>query len=120
MNTSTFSHSNSHNLLVQAFIESPQGRRCCVAFKQTRIGSDHLMLAVRDEVLDNLPALAPDRNWTAQELCGQFLWNLLDHPGLHRAMGLGLSFLVSFGVLPLVCVNPHAKGTKRYRIKPTA
>ncbi len=115
-----FNFDSADEQLLDDFKRSPQGMRCCIAFKQTRIGSDHLMLAVRDEVLRTLPTLSRHRTWTAQELCGQFLWRLMDHPGLHRAMGLGLSFLVSIGVLPLVCVNPRTTGTKHYAVQPVA
>lgn len=101
----------------RAFVSSGQGRRCHVAFKKTLIGSDALFFAVRDEAQDNCAKLKPGRRYTAADVCGPFLWQRLHYAGLHRAMGLCVSFLVKSGLLPLVCVNPRAKGTKFYVVR---
>lgn len=82
--------------------------------------SDRLVIAVRNAVERNCAGLDPNRKWRAEDLCGERLWNPDGSPGLHRAIGLRVSFLACNGLVPLESVNPRTTGTKCYAIKPGA
>jgi hypothetical protein len=72
--------------------------------------------AVREAVLDAIDDLTPGQKYGSSEFCGPELWAILDSRGLHSSIGICVSFLVKFGLAPLVCVTPAHLPNKRYSL----
>lgn len=107
--------------LFQAFQASPTYSRFASLLARHRVPPKVVIQAVYDEVMFVMDGVPMGYSFTAEALCGEHLWQQWQTDGLHRAMGICLSFLVQTGHLPLVCTTRSTRQTKRYRrINPEA
>lgn len=83
---------------------------------RNRLNPQDVFFAVCDDVLDAIDDLIPGQKCRSADLCGSELWSILGSPGLHSAIGIGVSFLVKSGLVPLVCVTPSRMPNKRYTL----
>ncbi len=116
--TTNFNVKSADEHLTEAFLCSPQGRRCSRVFEEHSGRVDRLLVAVLNAAEKHCLRLDPSTEWTAGDLCGDGLWG--ESAGFHRLLGLRLSFLVKSRLLPLRCINRRGRGTRRYRLDFTA
>ena len=103
--------------LIKLFKTYPTYNRFAGLLAPRGVSPEKVLLAVYASVLEAAEVLFPDVKYTAEQLCGDELWLCWPTNGQHRAMGIGLSFLVETGLVPLVCVTPHHIRNKRYALK---
>jgi hypothetical protein len=84
------------------------------------VSPERVLLAVYASIYEIAEVLVPNAKYSTEQLCGEELWLCWPTDGQHRAMGIGLSFLVETGLVPLVCVTPHHIRNKRYALKVSA
>lgn len=102
--------------LLQAFKAYPTYSRFESLLEPHRVPPQAVIQAVYDEVMLVIGGIQKGCAYTTETLCGERLWQRWPHDGLHRAMGICLSFLVESGHLPLVCTQRRSRQTKRYRL----
>jgi hypothetical protein len=106
--------------LIDMFKKHPRHRRFAGLLDSRGVSPERVLHAVYVSVDEVVEALVPDANYSSEQLCGDELWLRWPTDGQHRAMGIGLSFLVETGLVPLVCVTPHHIRNKRYALKVSA
>lgn len=75
-----------------------------------------LLDAVKASVMDIVPALMPQCQYTAKQLCGPELWSRLSD-GQKRLAGVCLGYLVSEEKVPLEATTPQHIYHRRYRLR---
>ena len=83
-----------------------------------KLDAKEVFFAVRDEVLDAIDGLMRGVRYRSNDLLTDELWAIFVTPGLHKAIGICVSFLVKLGVVPLVCVSTVHESCKWYSLKP--
>jgi hypothetical protein len=82
------------------------------------VSPEQVLCAVYVTVMESIDGLVTGKKYTTEDLCGPEVWEALPTDGLHRAMGICLSFLVAAELVPLVCSSPAHRRNKRYTLKP--
>jgi len=103
--------------LIKIFKTYPTYNRFAGLLAPRGVSPERVLLAIYASVCEVVEALIPEAKYTTEQLCGEELWLCWPTDGQHRAMEIGLSFLVEAGLVPLVCVTPHHIRNKRYALK---
>ncbi len=72
--------------------------------------------AIRQQVLEIIPALSPDTEYTLEDLCGNDFWGDMGD-GNRRLGGRCMAYMVEHGLLPFRFAGPPCASPKRYQLK---
>ena len=101
---------------LQNFASSDRGRRARALLAPYGIEPEKLLVAVFNQVSEDLPALVPGFPYSTEQLCGPDLWFRLKSDGPRRSAGMCLSHLVAVRAVPLELAKPTGSYPLRFRL----
>jgi hypothetical protein len=105
--------------LIQRFKSCPTYNRFAGLLAPHDVSPEQVLCAVYVAVMESIDGLVSGGKYTTEDLCGPEVWWAWSTDGLHRAMGICLSFLVAAELVPLICTSPAHIPNKRYSLKPS-
>jgi hypothetical protein len=107
-----------NSALIKQFKSHPTYGRFVGLMAPHNDSPEQAVCSIYAAVMGSIDGLVPGGKYTAEDLCGPEIWEAWPTDGLHRAMGICLSFLVAAELVPLVCLSPAHRRNKRYSLKP--